>query len=387
MTRNRFKVFTLLLFVVFSAGAITVSRSAPEGANGTVKMLSPDTSSSADQDKQPTPQGKPAEQVYKNIQVFQGLPASQLQTVMTFMAGSLGVRCNYCHTTSAFEKDDKPEKQTARRMIRMVFDINKGNFGGENAVTCYTCHRGQQLPLTVPSVGPRIERSAPASDPASSVKLPTVEQVFDKYVDALGGKHALMKLTSVIMKGSRVGADGALVPEEVYQKAPNKLLVVTSYPDFALLRGFDGTKAWGRDNNEESLISEQDLAEIERDADFYKEVDLKQLYPQAKVSGKETVGDRENYVIEARSRAGTAERLYFDAQTGLLTRRHREHKILLGLFPTQTDYQDYKDIDGIKLPLTIRWSMPGRSWGRKITEVKYNTPIDDKKFSPPGVKN
>ena len=85
---------------------------------------------------------KSAEQAYKNIQVFNGLPASQLQIVMTFMAGSLGVRCNYCHT-NPFDKDDKPTKQTARRMIQMVFDINRGNFSGRDAVTCYTCHRGQ----------------------------------------------------------------------------------------------------------------------------------------------------------------------------------------------------------------------------------------------------
>ncbi|HXI11770.1 MAG TPA: c-type cytochrome [Thermoanaerobaculia bacterium] len=97
-------------------------------------------------------QEKPAPQVYKNIQVFKELPASQLQAVMTFMAGSLGVKCSHCHA-GPFDKDDKPEKQTARRMIRMVLDINKGNFDGVNAVTCYTCHRGQPTPLTVPPVG------------------------------------------------------------------------------------------------------------------------------------------------------------------------------------------------------------------------------------------
>lgn len=331
-------------------------------------------------------QEKTAEQVYKNIQVFKGLPASQLQTVMAFMAGSLGVKCSHCHA-GGFEKDDKPEKQSARRMIRMVFDINKGSFDGATAVTCFTCHRGQPTPLSVPVVGqnrvPSVESVEQKSDPS----LPTVDQVLDKYVEAIGGRPALMKLTTRIMKGSRVGADGVLVPEEVYQKAPNKLLVVTSYPEIVFRRGFDGTSAWARDSKGESQISEQDMAELERDAGFYKEIELKRLYAQMSVKEKAKVGERQAYVIEAKSRGGDPERLYFDVQTGLLIRRYKEFKIALGSFPTQTDFEDYKEVDGIKVPFTIRWSIPGRTWGRKITEVKHNTVIDDANFSPRATKS
>lgn len=330
-------------------------------------------------------QQKPAEQVYKNIQVFKGLPASQLQTVMTFMAGSLGVKCNHCHA-GPFEKDDKPAKQTARRMIRMVLGINKGNFGGMNAVTCYTCHRGQPAPLTVPSVGQNLWQSAGAADTKSDIDLPTVDQVLDKYVEAIGGRSTLMKSTSRITKSLRVGADGVLVPEEVYQKAPNKLLIVTRYPDLVLRKGFDGTKGWARDGKGESMISEQDLAELERDAEFYKDIDLKRLYAQMSITGKEKIGDQQAYVIETKSYNGSSERLYFDVQTGLLIRRYKEFKIAIGSFPTQTDYQDYKEVDGIKLPFTLRWSIPGRTWGRKITEVKHNTMIDDANFGSIGIK-
>ena len=74
---------------------------------------------------------KPAEQVYKNIQVFKGLPSSQLLGAMNFMAGSLGVACNHCHVPNQFSKDDKPAKQTARQMIQMMRKINDDNFGGK----------------------------------------------------------------------------------------------------------------------------------------------------------------------------------------------------------------------------------------------------------------
>src|SRR4051812_16073766 len=77
-----------------------------------------------------TAQEKTTEQVYKNIQVLKGVPASQLDAVMASFTGSLGVRCSHCHTPGQFDKDDKPAKQTARKMIRMVLDLNKGSFDG-----------------------------------------------------------------------------------------------------------------------------------------------------------------------------------------------------------------------------------------------------------------
>src|SRR6478609_974159 len=70
---------------------------------------------------------KPVEEVQKNIQVLKGLPSSQLLPVMHFMRTSLGVRCDYCHVAEngKYWMDDKPAKQTARKMLQMVFDINR----------------------------------------------------------------------------------------------------------------------------------------------------------------------------------------------------------------------------------------------------------------------
>jgi hypothetical protein len=93
-------------------------------------------------------QERTAEQTYRNIQVFKGLPESQLLAAMQFMAGSLGVNCQHCHTNQ-FPQDDKPAKQTARRMIAMMRAINQGNFSDKLSVNCYTCHRGQLKPAVV----------------------------------------------------------------------------------------------------------------------------------------------------------------------------------------------------------------------------------------------
>src|SRR4051812_13771963 len=67
-----------------------------------------------------------AEQVYKNIQILKGVPASQLNSIMSLMAGSLGVTCTHCHV-NPWASDVKQGKQVARKMIQMVMSINQGN--------------------------------------------------------------------------------------------------------------------------------------------------------------------------------------------------------------------------------------------------------------------
>jgi photosynthetic reaction center cytochrome c subunit len=305
-----------------------------------------------------------AQQHPKNLQVFKDLPATQLDPTMAFISGALGVRCSYCHVANQFDKDDKPTKLAARRMIQMVFDINKGSFNGESAVSCYTCHRGKPVPVSVPAVGQNLWAPGPAAPAAET--LPSVKQILERYVQALGGADALNKINTRIVKGSRIGADNVLVPEEVYQKAPDKLLTITSYPQVVFSNGFNGTVAWGHSSRDGATpLPDQLIAQIKRDAVFYKELKTDQIYSSLTLLGKTPVRDADAYVIEASKPAdGPIEKLFFDVKTGLLVRRYTESSTPLGKLPLQTDYEDYRDVDGIKQPFLIHWSFPGRVWGR-----------------------
>jgi hypothetical protein len=331
-----------------------------------------------------TNQKKTAEQEYKNIQVLKGMPADQMDRVMALMSGSLGVKCNFCHATDQYEKDDKKEKQTARTMIKMMLGINKDMFNGRNEVTCYTCHNGQSHPASVPSlsVGQRPEVTNRPKE-----TLPTVDQVLDKYVQALGGKLALEKVSTRVTKGSRINDDGTTVQEEVYQKAPNKLLVVTSYPQYAISVGYNETRVWMMTGKNETNIGEEEMEQIKRDAQLFQPTKLKEIYTQLAVASMDKIGDKEVYVVRAATATGKRERLYFDKQTGLLLRRYTASQTLLGSVPFQVDYLDYKDVEGVKIPFTIHWSIPGRVWSRKVSEVQNNSTIDDSKFNPPAMKN
>jgi Photosynthetic reaction centre cytochrome C subunit len=99
---------------------------------------------------QDTQAPKPAEEVYKNIQVMKGVPAPRLMNAMQFFNKWLGVECNYCHVSNEFDKDDKAAKNTTRKMLTMVHQINGDNFPNNQIVSCWMCHRGSAKPEAFP---------------------------------------------------------------------------------------------------------------------------------------------------------------------------------------------------------------------------------------------
>src|SRR3982074_1446128 len=98
-----------------------------------------------------------AEEVFKNIQVLKGISANELMGTMGFFSASLGLNCTDCHISESSGDwgkyaDDTALKRTARRMVQMGNTINKENFGGRRALTCYSCHRGSLRPRVIPSL-------------------------------------------------------------------------------------------------------------------------------------------------------------------------------------------------------------------------------------------
>lgn len=324
---------------------------------------------------------KSASEVYKNIQALKEMPADQLDRVMAIFTGALGVRCSFCHIPNQYEKDDKEEKRTAREMIRMVFAINKGNFGGRSKISCATCHGGRPLPSSIPLLGQNVFLSpVPKSNQVNKETLPTVDQVLDKYATALGGKMAIEKIRTRVEKGSRIGADGIAVPEEIYQEFPGKISVTTAYSKEALTTVSDGTKVWTVKGNQ--MDSDQ-AEQFKLEAYVGDPTHLKDIYREMFVEGTDKIGDTDVYVVSAMTRIGKQERFYFDKQTGLLVRRFAAWPTVIGIYPFQVDYSDYRAVDGVQIPLAIQWSIPGRVWSRKITDVKQNTVIDEAKFKQP----
>jgi len=91
-------------------------------------------------------ENEPAEKVFKNIEILKGKNASRLPGMMLALTGLLGVNCTYCHVKDQWDSEEKPTKQTARKMFRMIGVINDDFFERQNKVSCWTCHRGNPHP-------------------------------------------------------------------------------------------------------------------------------------------------------------------------------------------------------------------------------------------------
>ncbi len=335
---------------------------------------------------------KTVEQARKNIQVLKGMPDSQLIPTMQFFGTSLGVNCAFCHVKTGdkweFDKDDKPAKTTARKMILMQFDINKNNralFDG-NAVSCYTCHNGRQEPLVTPTLPLAPQTNDASRGPRSTEPLPTVDAILDKNLQALGGKAAYDKLKTRMMKGTETGADGTVIPFEIYQTSSNKYVAMFTTPKMGVFSsGYNGTTGWTKNARGQHELSGEQLEEIKREADFSSLLHLKEMYPNMVVRGRRKIGERETYVVVSTAPDKSVTRLFFDTQTGLLLRILTLTPTMIAPLPEQTDFDDYRDVDGIKLPFTIQHSsvdMHG-GWTRKITEIKHNVTVDEAKFNMP----
>ena len=333
-----------------------------------------------------TPEGKTAEQVYKNIQQLKGTPADQLTAAMQFISVSLGVECDACHVADR-AADDKNNKKTAREMMAMTAAINKDSFHGRQQVTCYSCHRGSLRPQAVPPVqDSETPHPTPAAAPASgnAAAAPTVDDIINKYLAAAGGADAMKTITSRTMKGT-LSAMGNETAIDLYTKAPNKRVSVAHMsPTSDSYTAFDGTVGWlattGRPARE---MSPAEAFASSLDADFYLVADLKQIFPQIRRGRVTEINGSPCEMISASKPGEPPVNLYFDQQSGLLIRMVRYSQTPMGRMPTQIDYADYRDAGGVKIPW--RWTL-ARANGRftiQLKEVKENVAIDDSKFTKP----
>jgi photosynthetic reaction center cytochrome c subunit len=334
--------------------------------------------------------GKKAPEVFKNIQVLKDIDADQLLPSMQFISASLGVDCDFCHVQGAREKDDKPEKGTARKMMLMTAAINKDNFNGRQQITCFSCHRGSNDPVAVPII-PDVEPvrmeggrgTGPGVGPggAPAAAPPTVDQIVDKYVQAVGGADAIAKITTRVEKGN-ITANGQSTPIELYTKAPDKRISITHGGRGDSITAFDGTQGWmtGRGGANPMSPAQSTMAKV--DAIFALPTNLKTAFPRLRMVRPDKIGDKDVYVLV--SQGPPPVRLFFDQQTGLLVRMTRYTDTPMGRMPdAQIDYADYRDSDGVKIP--YRWTL-ARLQGRftiQIDSVQDNVPVDDSKFAMP----
>ena len=345
----------------------------------------------AGQAQQPRPQM--AEEVFKNVQLLKGIPVDEFMDTMGMFASSLSLNCIDCHVAESVDTwdkfaDDTQLKRITRTMMQMVTAINKDQFKGVRAVTCYTCHHGDLRPKIVPSLV--VQYSAPAEDP-NEVEIPpgakgNPDDVFNKYIQALGGAQRLGALTSFSAKGTFVGfeTEQTKVSMELLAKSPGlrNMVVHTRIGDST--RVFDGRSAWiAAPDRPVGLLAltggNLEGAKIEALVSFPAQ--LKQAFAAWRV-GSTSIDDKDVTVLQGTNPRQPPVNFYFD-QAGLLVRVVRLVDTAVGRVPTQVEYSDYRAVAGVKMPFkwTTTWT-DGQATA-ELTEVQPNVSIDTAKFARP----
>jgi hypothetical protein len=243
----------------------------------------------------------------------------------------------------------------------------------------------QDKPKTDAAAKPETAPAAKAD--AKAEALPAVDDILAKYVNAIGGKEAIEKITSRVIKGSfNLEAFGVTdAPMEIFTKAPNKNASKIDVPGFGVVtRVFNGSTGWSSDPMSGLReLSGAELATFKRESDFHLELNLKKYYTKLEVKGKEKVGSYETYLVEATPAEGTPTKYYFDVATGLLVRQDGEEENPQGKAMVENYLEDYKVVDGVKMAHTLKRVNPQMSFVIKLTEIKNNVEIDEAKFAKP----
>jgi photosynthetic reaction center cytochrome c subunit len=335
--------------------------------------------------EQPAP--KTAAQQFKNIQVLKDIPADQLIPTMQFISGALGVDCEFCHLEHDRDKDDKKEKQIARKMIEMELAINKSHFKNEIEVTCYTCHRGSPHPVGVPVLTVNAAKPVEHEHRVLSAQdsLPTADQILEKYLVAAGGAEAFHKIKTRVQQGT-VDTGGEQYPVEIYSEGPEKRISISHASFGQSVTAFNGQVGWLSTARGVHPMNSSERQSARIDAQLYFPVQLRELYQEFKVLPGETVDGHATFLVTASGASTPPLRLSFDQQSGLLLRLVRYTETPLGRNPLEVDYADYRDAGGLKIPYQWTLTRTNGSFTIRITSAQQNVPIDEKLFVMPTIQ-
>jgi photosynthetic reaction center cytochrome c subunit len=346
---------------------------------------------------------KTAGEVFKNVttSTLKGITVDEFMGSMGVMAAALGWDCSDCHAGAGTDKvvweADTPRKVLARKMTEMVAVINKSNFGGAPMVSCWTCHHGRDIPATTIALdnlygAPNDEKDdIIAADPQPQV---SAIAIIDKYIEALGGAQKLAGLKSFIATGTQEGyvdvkGGGQF---QIFAKAPDQRTVQIRFPDAPdrgdQTRSFNGKIGWV--TTPRALLGEYEVTGTELDgqkldAELSFPGQIKQVLTDLKVGYSDSINGKEVQVVQGRGPRNLLATLYFDKQTGMLVRLLRYGRSPIGRVPTQVDYADYRDVNGIKFPFKYKFSwLDGRD-SFTLTKVETNVPVDESKFGKPSL--
>lgn len=338
-----------------------------------------------------------AEDVFTNVTELRGIPVDEFMGTMGFFSASLGLNCSDCHSEQSggswpHYADDIPRKRMSRVMIRMVKAINDANFNGVPKVTCYTCHRGRTRPNVMPSLD-ALYSPPPEDEPgdpiAAAPDQPTVDAIFAKYLQAVGGATRAAGLKGLRMTGSYLGFDDLeKLPLEVVMTADGQRSTLVQTPFGPRRTVLDGARSWiaAPDVEKPVPLMAYTGGEVEgqrlENLPFFP-MKMSTALTSWRVGYPALLADRSVHVVQGQMASGGQATLCFDEETGLLVRLIYFEPSPVGRVVTRVEYSDYRDAAGVKVP--FKWSvvwLDGRG-KYEVDAVQPNPAVTAAQFAQP----
>jgi hypothetical protein len=344
---------------------------------------------------------KTSAEFYKNVttSTLKVLTPSDFLGAMGVMTAALGYDCSNCHPgagTDAMDwvTDSDPKKKTARRMIEMVAAINKQNFGGSARVTCFTCHHG----LDEPTQSIQLDKlyGEPLDEKPDIVRTeksgPPAVQILDQYIEAIGGAGKLAGVKSFISTGysEGYGGLGGKAAFQIFAQAPDRRGMWINFPEHPE-RGrsawtYDGKAGWisqPRGYMNQWELDGNDLSGARLDSVMAFPGEIKGALSNLRIGPEDVLHDRTVYVLQGSAPGGLLGTFYFDKETHLLLRYVRQTPSPVGRVSIQQDFDDYRDVNGVKFPFKYSFLWLDGRFTATITEVKLNVPVDAARLGKP----
>jgi hypothetical protein len=340
-----------------------------------------------------------SEQFFKNIRVLKGIPVDEFIDTMGMFAGATAKDCTGCHSPLILDGQEgafainTPMLDKARFMIGMMNAINRNYFGGQKRVSCATCHSNTSAPENVPNMA--IQYGNPVDNPDSmefAVAVGSnpsqIDQVFAKYIDALGGAQRLAAVTGFAATGTYSGWDTGLspVPVDIYAKAPGQYTTVAHRTEGDSTWSYDGQNAWEVSINAALPaaipLTKGNLEGARLDAIIaLAPARLRQSFAKWEIT-KGLIDDKPVQILRGTNPGQPPVNFYFD-NSGLLVRMLRWNDTLVGPVATQYDYSDYRDVAGVKRPFTWVKTSTRNQVTMVMKEIRPNVAVDAARFAKP----
>mgnify|MGYP002335970740 CR=1 FL=1 len=312
-------------------------------------------------------QAPTAEQVFKDIQVFTGVPASDLIPAMEFMAASLRVPCTACHNATDYAAPTKG-KDDGRKMVLLQRDINEKWFNGRLEVTCMSCHNGKKKPSPTP-----FPPSVSVSHELAEIEVEP-QVLFDKHLAAVGPTPVSITLIGTLTGPNDQTNTIETKPLKVIQTRDGRFRFISSARNF----GFDGKQVWYG----ESILGDEPAAIFSRLGRSWRVSSDFSGLTRPSLDGKETIGAKKTLVVRAtRPSSASLEDLYFDSKSNLLVRAVNVRKSTIGQVISSIDYSNYKTVKGVKVPMKVVANMgTGARWTMDFTDARTDSKANDALF-------